>query len=55
MKIKNLKISFFTLWNLIDAGSIFEIIKKIKPNEIYNLAAQSHVGVSFKLQITQLK
>ena len=27
----------------------FEIINKIKPDEIYNLAAQSHVGVSFML------
>ena len=25
------------------------LLKKIKPKEIYNLAAQSHVGVSFKL------
>ena len=25
------------------------LLKKIKPREIYNLAAQSHVGVSFKL------
>ena len=50
MKIKNLKNKFFLHYgDLIDAGSIFEIIKKIKPNEIYNLAAQSHVGVSFKL------
>ena len=34
---------------LIDSGSILEIIKQIKPDEIYNLAAQSHVGVSFKI------
>jgi len=27
------------------------LIKKIKPNEIYNLAAQSHVGLSFKMPI----
>ena len=25
------------------------MIKKIKPNEIYNLAAQSHVSVSFEV------
>ena len=25
------------------------IIKKIKPDEIYNLAAQSHVAVSFEV------
>ena len=35
--------------DLTDASSILEIIKDVKPDEIYNLAAQSHVGVSFKL------
>ena len=35
--------------DLTDANSIAAIVKKIKPNEIYNLAAQSHVGVSFEL------
>ena len=29
--------------------NLLKIIKKIQPNEIYNLAAQSHVGVSFQL------
>jgi GDPmannose 4,6-dehydratase len=33
--------------DLTDSNSIYNIINKIKPNEIYNLAAQSHVGVSF--------
>ena len=33
--------------DLTDASSIFSIISKIKPNEIYNLAAQSDVGISF--------
>ena len=32
-----------------DSLSVFNIIKKIKPNEIYNLAAQSHVAVSFEI------
>lgn len=27
--------------------SILQVVKKVKPNEIYNLAAQSHVQVSF--------
>ena len=40
---------FLHYGDLVDTGSILEIIKEIKPNEIYNLAAQSHVGVSFKL------
>ncbi len=35
--------------DLIDPVSIIELIKEIEPDEIYNLAAQSHVGVSFKL------
>ena len=29
--------------------TIKDIIKQIKPHEIYNLAAQSHVGVSFEI------
>ena len=40
---------FLHYGDLVDSGSILEIIKQIKPNEIYNLAAQSHVGVSFKI------
>tara|TARA_A100001011_G_C14168443_1_gene781373 strand:- start:1 stop:1038 length:1038 start_codon:yes stop_codon:yes gene_type:complete len=35
--------------DLTDGTSVFDLIKKIKPNEIYNLAAQSHVAVSFKV------
>ncbi len=35
--------------DITDGTSIFDIIKKTKPNEIYNLAAQSHVAVSFKI------
>jgi GDPmannose 4,6-dehydratase len=33
----------------MDSLSIQKIISKIKPDEIYNLAAQSHVAVSFQL------
>ena len=33
---------------MTDAISVSSLIKKIKPNEIYNLAAQSHVRVSFE-------
>ena len=47
---KKIKNKFFLHYgDLVDFGSILEIIKEIKPDEIYNLAAQSHVGVSFKL------
>jgi GDPmannose 4,6-dehydratase len=34
--------------DMTDSPSLFQIINKVKPNEIYNLAAQSHVGVSFE-------
>ena len=34
--------------DITDAISVSSIIKNIKPNEIYNLAAQSHVAVSFE-------
>ena len=33
--------------DLIDALSIKKIIEEFRPDEIYNLAAQSHVGISF--------
>ena len=35
--------------DMTDSGSIIQIIQKVKPDEIYNLAAQSHVKVSFEL------
>ena len=35
--------------DISDSLSIFKIINKIKPDEIDNLAAQSHVAVSFNL------
>lgn len=34
--------------DLTDTGCLVQIIGKIKPHEIYNLGAQSHVGVSFQ-------
>jgi GDPmannose 4,6-dehydratase len=34
--------------DLTDFASLNSIISKIKPNEVYNLAAQSHVAVSFE-------
>ena len=33
--------------DLSDSMSIMRLVGMIKPDEIYNLAAQSHVGVSF--------
>ena len=35
--------------DVTDSLSVSSIIKKTKPNEIYNLAAQSHVAVSFEV------
>jgi GDPmannose 4,6-dehydratase len=37
--------------DLLDSGNIYQLINKIQPDEIYNLAAQSHVGVSFKIPV----
>ncbi|MFC1841598.1 GDP-mannose 4,6-dehydratase [Candidatus Dependentiae bacterium] len=34
--------------DMTDATSLIRIIKEIEPDEIYNLAAQSHVAVSFE-------
>ena len=43
------KTNFFLHYgDLTDTNSIYNIIHKIRPNEIYNLGAQSHVGVSFE-------
>lgn len=47
---KKFKSNFFLHYgDLLDSSSLNKIINHIKPDEIYNLAAQSHVGVSFKL------
>ena len=35
--------------DMTDASSLVHIIQKVKPDEIYNLAAQSHVKVSFEI------
>lgn len=40
---------YLTHGDITDASFINNIIKKIKPDEIYNLAAQSHVGISFEI------
>ena len=35
--------------DLSDSSSIFALVSSVKPDEIYNLAAQSHVQVSFEV------
>ena len=43
-------INFFLHYgDLTDSANIIKIINQVKPDEIYNLGAQSHVGVSFDL------
>lgn len=41
--------------DLLDIASVILLIKKIRPNEIYNLAAQSSVGLSFNEPIGTIK
>ena len=40
---------FLHYGDLSDSLAVLKNIKQIQPNEIYNLAAQSHVGVSFEV------
>ena len=49
-KNNNLKKPNFFLHHgdMVDASSLQNLIYKIRPDEIYNLAAQSHVAVSFE-------
>ncbi len=45
---KNVKL-FLHYGDLTDSSNLNRILEKVKPNEIYNLAAQSHVAVSFEV------
>jgi len=41
---------YFSYWgDLTDSSNLNRLIEKIQPDEIYNLAAQSHVKVSFEV------
>jgi len=40
---------FMHYGDLTDTSNLTALIKKIEPDEVYNLAAQSHVAVSFEL------
>ena len=46
--INSAKRFFLHYGDVSDSLSVHNLVKKIKPDEIYNLAAQSHVGVSFE-------
>lgn len=42
--------NFFTVHgDLSDSSNLRRILEKIRPDEVYNLGAQSHVGVSFQI------
>ena len=43
---KNFKMEY---WDLNDSSSTYRLLLKYKPDEFYNLAAQSHVKVSFEV------
>lgn len=48
-KIKHLENSIFLhQGDMTDASSLHRIIEEVRPDEIYNLAAMSHVGWSYK-------
>jgi len=47
-KIGNVSL-FLHYGDLTDSSNLNRLIEKIKPDEIYNLAAQSHVAVSFQV------
>jgi len=34
--------------DMTDSNSVMSVVQRVQPDEIYNLAAQSHVGVSFQ-------
>jgi len=37
--------------DLLELSNIMRVLAKVKPDEVYNLAAQSHVGISFEQPI----
>lgn len=44
------KVTFFLHYaDLSDSSNLIRLVSEIKPSEVYNLAAQSHVGVSFEV------
>ena len=48
LQVKNRKLSL-VYGDMNDASTINRILRTVKPDEIYNLAAQSHVKVSFEI------
>ena len=48
-KDAHLSSNLFLHYGFADASSLVNVLNKVKPNEIYNLGAQSHVGHSFEI------
>ena len=49
-EIHNSNLRFYLHYgDMTDSGNLTRLIQKIQPDEIYNLAAQSHVQVSFDI------
>ena len=46
---QNLKNCYTYYGDLLDTSGLQKLLTKIKPDEIYNLAAQSHVRISFDI------
>src|SRR5262245_57209005 len=40
---------FLHYGDLSDSNSLLRILLQVKPDEVYNLGAQSHVGISFEI------
>lgn len=45
----NGKTFFLHYADMVDSSCLIRIMGEIKPDEVYNLAAQSHVGISFEI------
>jgi len=54
VRIKDMDVKTY-YGDLTDEISLFKILRKVKPDVIYNLAAMSHVGISNELPIFTLK
>ncbi len=54
VRVKSLAIKTY-YGDLLDEISLFKILKRVKPDEIYNLAAMSHVGISNDLPSFTIK
>src|SRR5574343_392687 len=51
-RISHLENDIFTYYgDVSDLSTITELLKKIQPDEIYNIAAQSHVRISFDIPL----